>query len=333
MNVSVIGTGSWGTALAVILKENGHDVRCWTKEESVIEDYNKNLKNSKYLKDIDLPKGMLFTSDFPESVKGAQLLINAVPSQVTREVLQNISPFCPQNVVWATVSKGIENETFLRVSQIIEQVASVSQDKIVALSGPSHAEEVAKKIPTVVVAASKNLDSAKFVQDAFMNQYFRVYSNSDITGVELGGALKNIIALAAGICDGAGFGDNTKAALMTRGLVEMNRLGIQMGAQSDTFAGLSGMGDLIVTCMSRHSRNRHVGEQIGKGRSLEEVLNEMVMVAEGVKTAKSVHFLAEKYNAEMPISEQVYQVLFENKSPHDALYDLMTRASKNEDWS
>jgi glycerol-3-phosphate dehydrogenase (NAD(P)+) len=234
--------------------------------------------------------------------------------------------------IWVTVSKGIENDTYLRISQVIAEVAGIDPKKVVALSGPSHAEEVGRKIPTAVVSASTSIKSAETVQKAFMNKYLRVYASEDVIGVELGGALKNIIALAAGICDGAGFGDNTKAALMTRGLVEINRFGVEMGAQSNTFAGLSGMGDLIVTCMSRHSRNRHVGEQIGKGRKLQEILDEMVMVAEGVKTTLSAFELSQKYNVEMPITEQIYYTLFKNKSPQQAMFDLMNRASKIEDW-
>jgi glycerol-3-phosphate dehydrogenase (NAD(P)+) len=233
---------------------------------------------------------------------------------------------------WVTVSKGIENNTYKRITEVIAEVGEVDPQKIVALSGPSHAEEVARKIPTAIVSASINLDSAQIVQEAFMNTYFRVYANDDVIGVELGGALKNIIALAAGICDGAGFGDNTKAALITRGLVEINRLGVELGARSNTFAGLSGMGDLVVTCMSKHSRNRYVGEQIGKGRALDEILDEMNMVAEGVKTTLSAYEIAQQKNVEMPITEQIYYVLFENKPPQEAMVDLMTRASKIEDW-
>ena len=218
------------------------------------------------------------------------------------------------------------------VSEIIEKVGGIDKKNIAVLFGPSHAEEVSRGIPTAIVSASSYIKTAQLVQKLFMTSYFRVYANPDIIGVELGGCLKNVIAVAAGICDGAGFGDNTKAALITRGLVEMNRLGVKLGAQPDTFAGLSGMGDLIVTCMSRHSRNRHVGEQIGKGRKLQEVLDEMVMVAEGVKTTQSVYKLAKRERVEMPITIEVYKTLFEGKSPVQAMQDLMTRASKIEDW-
>ena len=333
MNISVVGTGSWGTALALVLHENGHNVKCWTLEESQVKKIKETGENADFLPGIKIPDSIFISTDLENIVKDAEIVVSAVPSQVTRKVIMNLSTVSfVQKPVFVTVSKGIENSTYLRISQVIEQVGKIDPNRIVALSGPSHAEEVGRKIPTAVVSASVNIDAAQLVQDAFMNQYFRVYANDDVIGVELGGALKNIIALAAGICDGAGFGDNTKAALITRGLVEINRLGVELGANSNTFAGLSGMGDLIVTCMSRHSRNRHVGEQIGKGRKLQEILDEMVMVAEGVKTTLSAYELSQKHNVDMPITEQIYYVLFEEKSPHEAMVDLMTRASKIEDW-
>ncbi len=333
MKVAMIGSGSWGTALALVLNENKHETVCWTKDDQVVETVRNSGENSRYLPGIKIPSSIRFTSDLAESMNGADMVINAVPSQVSRSVIAQIpKKYFTDRQIWVTVSKGIENNTYKRVSEVIAEAGGIDTHRIVALSGPSHAEEVARKIPTAIVSASTSLDSARKVQDAFMTPYFRVYANDDVIGVELGGALKNIIALAAGICDGAGFGDNTKAALITRGLVEMNRLGKKMGARSDTFAGLSGMGDLIVTCMSQHSRNRHVGEQIGKGRSLQEILDEMVMVAEGVKTTLSAYELSRKYQVEMPITEQIYLTLFENKPPHDAMVDLMTRESKVEDW-
>lgn len=333
MKVAVLGSGSWGTTLALTLQDNGHSVCCWTIEDSTIQNVNEKRENSRYLPGVPIPQAVRFTKDLPEAVHDAGMFVCAVPSQVTRKVIPEVIKVLNRGKqIWVPVSKGIENDTYLRVSQVIHQVGSVPDENIVALSGPSHAEEVSRHIPTVVVAASTRLESARLVQDAFMNHYFRVYASEDIVGVELGGALKNIIALAAGICDGAGYGDNTKAALITRGLVEINRLGVEMGARSDTFAGLSGMGDLVVTCMSRHSRNRYVGEQIGRGRSLDDILGEMVMVAEGVKTTLSAYEIAQARNVEMPITEQVYLTLFENKKPEDALHDLMTRASKIEDW-
>jgi len=333
MNIAMIGAGSWGTALALVLNSNGHKVKCWTIEQQTLTDIKEKGENSRFLPGITIPAEIHFSDDLPKTVHKAELIVNAVPSQVTRSVLKQIIPSLQiDHPIWVTVSKGIENETYLRISEVIHQVTGAPLSKIVALSGPSHAEEVARNIPTAVVSACGHLKSAKIVQDVFMTPYFRVYANDDIIGVELGGALKNIVALAAGICDGAGFGDNTKAALMTRGLVEINRLGVEMGARSDTFAGLSGMGDLIVTCMSRHSRNRYVGEQIGKGRKLDAILSEMVMVAEGVKTTLSAYQLAAKRQVDMPITEQIYLTLFENKLPMQAMTDLMTRASKIEDW-
>ena len=333
MRVAMIGAGSWGTALALVLNDNKHQVSCWTIDEDTINDVKSKKENTKYLPGIPIPESITFTSDLGKVLQGAELIINAVPSQVTRKALPRVVEFPDtRNATWVTVSKGIENSTYLRISEVIHEVGGIPTDKIVALSGPSHAEEVGRKIPTAVVTASSNLESAKLVQSAFMTPYFRVYASDDVIGVELGGALKNIIALAAGICDGAGFGDNTKAALMTRGLVEIQRLGTKMGAKKETFSGLSGIGDLIVTCMSRHSRNRHVGEEIGKGRKLQAVLDEMVMVAEGVKTTLSAYELAQKYNVEMPITEQIYLTLFEDKSPHQAMIDLMTRESKVEHY-
>lgn len=333
MNIAVIGTGSWGTALALVLHENGHNAKCWTRDEQQVKKIKETGENADYLPGIKIPGSLHISTDMKTVVSDAEMIVCAVPSQVTRKVVENIkSVFSGPEPIWVTVSKGIENNTYMRISQVIEEAGNINSEKIVALSGPSHAEEVGRKIPTAIVSASKNLDSAKTVQEAFINKYFRVYANDDVIGVEFGGALKNIIALAAGICDGAGFGDNTKAALITRGLVEINRLGVVMGAKSNTFAGLSGMGDLIVTCMSKHSRNRHVGEQIGKGRPLQEVLDEMVMVAEGVKTTLSAYEMAQKHKVVMPITEQIYQTLFKNKSPQQAMIDLMTRASKVEDW-
>jgi glycerol-3-phosphate dehydrogenase (NAD(P)+) len=246
--------------------------------------------------------------------------------------LSNFGKKIPQNCLWVNVSKGIENRSLYRVSQILHENFSIDYSSIAVLSGPSHAEEVSKKIATAIVAASKNMDTANVIQKIFMNPYFRVYSNTDLVGVELGGALKNIIAIASGICYGAGFGDNTMAALITRGLAEISRLGIKLGAQPDTFAGLSGMGDLIVTCMSKHSRNRYVGEQVGRGRNIKDVMKDMVMVAEGVTTTKSVYELSRRENIDMPITRQVHKVLFHGKKPEIAVRDLMTRASKIEDW-
>ncbi len=333
MRVALIGAGSWGTSLALVLHANNHQVRCYTIEQSTIYDVQTKGENVRYLPGVKIPQDIMFTDNLKTAVENADMIINAVPSQVTRSVVpQVIEALNKDGQIWVTVSKGIENKTYMQITDVIHEAGNIPKDRIVALSGPSHAEEVSRKVPTAIVSASSSLEAANIVQGTFMTPYLRIYSSTDVVGVELGGALKNIIALAAGICDGAGFGDNTKAALMTRGLAEMNRLGIEMGAQSDTFAGLSGMGDLIVTCMSKHSRNRHVGEEIGKGRSLQEILDEMVMVAEGVKTTLSAYELSKLKKVEMPITEQIYLTLFEGKDPNKAMLDLMTRESKIEDW-
>jgi glycerol-3-phosphate dehydrogenase (NAD(P)+) len=332
VKVTVLGAGSWGTTLALVLNQNDHLVSCWSFDKNDIDEINNTGENKKFLPGLSLPDAINFTIDLQGSIDTAEVVIVAIPSHAVRSVIQSLDLSKKAELVWVNVAKGIENETLLRISQVIKEVGHISDKNIAVLFGPSHAEEVSREIPTAIVSASKNDETAQLVQEIFMRPYFRVYSNLDIVGVELGGALKNIIAVAAGICDGAGFGDNTKAALITRGLVEINRLGIKLGAKADTFAGLSGMGDLIVTCTSQHSRNRYVGEQIGKGRSLQDVLNEMVMVAEGVKTTASAYELSLKEQVEMPITEQVYKTLFEDKPPVEAMQDLMTRASKIEDW-
>jgi glycerol-3-phosphate dehydrogenase (NAD(P)+) len=333
MHIAIIGGGSWGSALALTLNSIQHQVRCYTIEQQTIDDITQKNENSRYLPGVKIPASIKFTMNLDEALQDVELIVSALPSQITRQVIPDLTARADKTkVIWVSVAKGIENGSLLRMSQVIEEAGQIPAGNIVVLSGPSHAEEVSRNIPTAVVAASANLETATRVQQVFMTPSFRVYANADIKGVEIGGALKNIIALAAGICDGAGFGDNTKAALMTRGLVEISRLGVMMGAQAQTFAGLSGMGDLIVTCMSRHSRNRHVGEELGKGRKLSEILNEMVQVAEGVKTSLSAYELSKKFEVEMPITHQIYQTLFEDKSPHQAMIDLMTRASKIEDW-
>jgi len=332
VKVTMLGAGSWGTTLAIILNQNNHQVTCWSFDKRDIEEIKKTGENKKFLPGIIIPDTIDFTNNLDASISSAEVIVVAVPSHAVRSVVSELNLRNREEIIWVNVAKGIENSTLLRVSEVIEQVGKIPADKIAVLFGPSHAEEVSRGIPTAIVSASKNENTATLVQDLFMTPVFRVYANLDIIGVELGGALKNIIAVAAGICDGAGFGDNTKAALITRGLVEINRLGVKLGAKSDTFAGLSGMGDLIVTCMSKHSRNRYVGEQIGKGRSLEQVLEEMVMVAEGVKTTASAYELSIREKIEMPITHQVYQTLFEGKPPVEAMAELMTRASKIEDW-
>jgi glycerol-3-phosphate dehydrogenase (NAD(P)+) len=332
VKIAVLGAGSFGTTLALVLNSNRHEVDCWSFEEETVSDINKYGINKKFLPQIKIPKAIKFSTDLHATVSEKNIIVVAVPSQAVRETINKLHNSFDPECVWVNVAKGIENNTLLRMSQVIHEVGKISHDKIAVLYGPSHAEEVSRKVPTAIVAASSEIKTAEKVQQIFMTDYFRVYASLDVIGVELGGSLKNIIALAAGICDGANFGDNTKAALITRGLVEINRMGVKLGANPSTFAGLSGLGDLVVTCMSQHSRNRYVGEQIGKGKMLDDILKEMTMVAEGVKTTKSAYDLSKKESIEMPITEQVYLTLFENKSPVEAMRDLMTRESKIEDW-
>lgn len=328
--IGVLGAGSWGTALAMLLRWNGHGVALWARDAELAKRVATEKRNERYLPGVALPDGLQCSSSMPEVFAGAQFVVVAAPSHALRPLLRSLPVnLLAEECVIISAVKGIENDSFLRMSEVIEHVLD-GRFPVVALSGPSHAEEVSRKIPTAIVAASVDLEVAKRAQAVLMGPTFRVYTHSDVIGVELGGALKNIIALAAGIGDGAGFGDNTKAALMTRGLVEITRLGQKMGANPMTFAGLSGMGDLFVTCMSRHSRNRFVGEQIGRGRTLNEVLTGMQMVAEGVRTTQAAHALAQKVGVEMPITHEVYQVLFENKPPVAAVSDLMTREAKVE---
>ncbi len=331
MKISVLGAGGWGTTLAILLHYNGHQVTLWEYEKNYVKELIKKRINSVYLPGINIPEEIIITHDLKESVHQKNLIVLAVPSQFLRSVVEKINYQDIKNSILVSVAKGIENKHLMTMSQMLKDVyPHLSDEQIGALSGPSHAEEVSRRIPTAVVAASTEHETSKSIQVAFMNSYFRVYSSTDILGVELGGAFKNVIAIGAGIIDGAGFGDNTKAAIMTRGVAEISRLGLAMGARPETFAGLSGMGDLIVTCMSKHSRNRYVGEQIGKGKKLKEVLKGMEMVAEGVETSRSASKLAEKYNVEVPITTEVYKILFEDKDPVKATTDLMTRDMKTE---
>lgn len=331
MKVTVLGAGSWGTTLALVLLGNGHEVSLWTYKPEQAELMRERRENPEFLPGIPLPPSLRILADIEAACEGRGMIVAAVPSQFLRPVIKKIAHMDLEKTIVCNVAKGIENTTLMTMSEVLLDVLEHERkENLAILSGPSHSEEVSRQIPTAIVAASFKERTAKTVQDAFMTRYFRVYVNEDIRGVELGGALKNVIAIAAGISDGAGFGDNTKAAIMTRGIYEITRLGVKLGAQPRTFAGLSGVGDLIVTCMSRHSRNRYVGEQVGKGRKLEDVLKEMVMVAEGVATAKSVREVEKKYDIELPIMTEVYQVLFEGKDPYKATQDLMTRDAKGE---
>jgi len=330
MKVSVLGAGSWGTALAIILANNGHQVIMWEYNKQYVKNLKKHYENKVFLPGIKIPSEIEITHSLKDAATDQHMIVIAIPTQFIRSVLKQMKKFSFKNTTFVSVSKGIEKDTLLTVDHIIAEELDISEEVIGVLSGPSHAEEVAKKIPTAVVAASSNIETATEIQSAFANSYFRVYSSTDIVGVELGGALKNVIAVGAGIIDGAKFGDNTKAAIMTRGIAEISRLGIELGARPETFAGLSGMGDLIVTCMSKHSRNRYVGEQIGMGKKLPEVLKEMTMVAEGVETCKSVHQLAAKHHIDVPIANAVYNILFNEKDPIKVTNDLMSRGMKTE---
>jgi glycerol-3-phosphate dehydrogenase (NAD(P)+) len=331
MKITVLGAGSWGTTIALVLHDNHHDVNLWTFDSEQADLIREKHENPQFLPGISLPSDINITTDIEASCHQRDMIVAAVPSQFLRSVLQRIAHLDLDHTVICNVAKGIENGSLMTMSEVLLDVLMHERrENIAILSGPSHAEEVSLKMPTMVVSASFKLRTAKTVQEAFVNDYFRVYVNEDIRGVELGGATKNVIAIAAGLSDGAGFGDNTKAAIMTRGIYEITRLGTKMGAQPITFAGLSGMGDLIVTCMSRHSRNRYVGEEIGKGRNVAEVLSDMTMVAEGVATAKSVHQLAQKHHVDMPMAEEVYKVLFEDKNPRQATLDLMLRDTRGE---
>lgn len=331
-NISIIGAGSFGTALAVVLGHGGFSVTLWAREQSVVEKINSERKNPDYISEVELPRTVRAVGSLEKAMESAELVLFATPTHALRTVASNVKPFLSGKEIIVTVSKGIEKDTLMTPTQILVSVLSgvVLEDQIGVLSGPSHAEEVSAFKPTTVVAAAYSKRVARIIQETFMTPMFRVYLNQDIIGVEIGAALKNIMAIAAGIADGAEMGDNAKAALITRGLHEMKRMGVAMGASQDTFSGLTGIGDLIVTCTSEHSRNRYVGYNIGKGKKLDEIITGMNMVAEGVKTTDSVNQWAKKNNVEMPITKAVHKVLFENMDPTDALYELMTRNPKEE---
>jgi glycerol-3-phosphate dehydrogenase (NAD(P)+) len=329
MKICVLGGGSWGTSLAIHLKRAGHTPALWVFDQAQAIQMAKTRENPTFLPGAVLEPDILVTNSIEEAVNDAEGIAIVVPSQVVRATAANASPYVGKDVWVACAAKGLEDGTHLRLSEVLKENFK-SKPSIAVLSGPSHAEEVLKKMPTTVVVASDESPTASTVQTAFHWDYFRVYTATDLVGVELGGALKNVIAIAAGITDGLGLGDNAKAALMTRGLHEITRLGTALGAKSTTFAGLTGMGDLIVTCTSRHSRNRLLGEKLGKGASLKSALGEMVMVAEGANTARAALFLAQKVKVEVPIIEEVNQVLFNGKGAKDALKSLLSRSAKAE---
>ena len=325
MNITVIGTGGWGTALAVLLHGNGHRVTLWGRLPEEVDPILAHRENKTFLPGVKIPDAVQVTLDTKTALRQAEMAVFAVPSHGMRPICRQVREYLPANAALVHVAKGIENETGARMSEVIAE--ELKTDRVVVLSGPSHAEEVGRGIPTAVVVAGRD---AALAQQAFMNERFRVYTHDDIIGVELGGALKNVIALAAGCCDGIGFGDNTKAALCTRGLAEMSRLGVGMGARPETFFGLSGVGDLIVTAFSRYSRNRGFGERLGQGETAEQIAASTKTVAEGVKTAKSVWQLAQKWGVDVPISREVYAILYEGKPPKQAVRDLMKREAKPE---
>ena len=326
--VSVIGAGSWGTAIGVLLTNNGHEVTMWSAIGAEIDMLNEKREHIDKLPGVKLPDSMIFSKDLEASLKDKDIVVLAVPSVFTRMTAHQMKDFVKPGQIIVNVAKGIEEDTLMTLSQIIEEEIPVAD--VAVLSGPSHAEEVGRGIPTTIVVGAKNKNTAEYIQNIFNSNVFRVYISPDILGIELGAALKNVVALAAGMADGLGYGDNTKAALITRGIAEISRLGIKMGGKMETFAGLSGIGDLIVTCASMHSRNRRAGILMGQGKTMQEAMDEVKMVVEGVYSAKAGYALAKKYDVEMPIVEQVVKILFENKTAKDAMQDLMLRRSYEE---
>jgi len=326
--ISIIGHGGWGTALGILLDRIGHEVMIWGFEADYIKELNKSRVNRKFLPKVSIPKKIKFTSNLEECLVYGDVLVFAIPSQFLRNVSYNMKFVPINNRPIVSVAKGIEKKTLLRSSEIIESV--LGKQRVVILSGPSHAEEVAKGVPSCVVGAARNMSWAREIQAIFSDPAFRVYTATDVVGVEVGGALKNVIAIAAGVCDGLGYGCNAKAALLSRGIIEISHLGIKMGGNPNTFIGLSGIGDLITTCFSEYGRNLMVGRAIGEGKKLSEIMSKMEMVAEGVETTRSAMELAEKYHTDMPIVKEVHKILFEEKNPKRAVEDLMGRALKSE---
>lgn len=326
--IGIIGAGSWGTALAVNLTRNQHEVVIWSIMENEIKMLEEHREHLDKLPGIKLAETISFTTDMEKAIKGMDMLVLAVPSIFTRSTSKSMAPFVEEGQIIACVGKGIEDDTFMTITDIVEE--EIPQADVCVLCGPSHAEEVGLGLPTTVVAGARTQKSAEYIQDTFMNETFRVYTSPDMLGMELGGSFKNVIALAAGMCDGLGFGDNTKAALIVRGISEVARLAVAMGANPETVNGLTGVGDLIVTCQSKHSRNRKAGELMGQGMTMDEATKEVKMVVEGVYSAKAAFALGKKYNVQMPIIEEVNKVLFEDKSAKEAVYDLMLREKRAE---
>ena len=326
--VSVIGAGSWGTALALLLYKNGHDVTVWSYQEEEVRMLSEKREHVSKLPGVKIPDGIFFTADIKEAVEEKDVVVLAVPSIHVRNTAKKINPYVKDGQILVDVAKGIEEDTLMTLSQQIEE--EIPQADVAVLSGPSHAEEVGRGLPTTVCIGAHTEATAEYLQGIFMSPVFRVYTTPDMLGVELGAALKNVIALAAGTADGLGYGDNTKAALITRGIAEISRLGVKMGARMETFYGLSGIGDLIVTCASVHSRNRKAGYLMGQGKTMKEAMDEVKMVVEGVYSAKAAAKLGKKYNVSLPIIEEVNKVLFEDKSPKEAVNELMLRVGKAE---
>lgn len=327
-DITVIGAGSWGIALATVLNKNGHNVTIWSIMKQEIDMLKRDHEHKDKLPGVILDSKIEFTDDIVEACRNKDLFVMAVPSPYTRSTSHLFSPYIEEGKIIVNVAKGIEEETLDTLTDIINE--EIPQAKTAVLSGPSHAEEVSRGIPTTCVVGANDKETAEYIQNLFMNDFFRIYTSPDVLGIELGGALKNVVALAAGIADGLGYGDNTKAALITRGIHEITRLGVAMGGKVESFTGLTGIGDLIVTCASMHSRNRRAGILIGQGKTMNEAMDEVKMIVEGVYSAKAAIKLAEKYNVEVPIIEQVNLVLFEDKKAADALSDLMTRDKKVE---
>ena len=327
-NVGIMGAGSWGTALALLLHKNGHQVTVWSISEEEVEMLSERREHVSKLPGVKIPEDMAFTTDMEQAAKGKDLIVLAVPSPFTRSTARKMNPYVAKGQIIVDVAKGIEESTLMTLSQQIEE--EIPQAEVAVLSGPSHAEEVGRGLPTIVVVGARRKEIAEYLQDVFMNEVFRVYISPDMRGMELGGSLKNVIALAAGIADGLGYGDNTKAALITRGITEIARMGTAMGGRFETFCGLTGIGDLIVTCASMHSRNRRAGILIGQGKTCEEAMAEVKMVVEGVYSAKAAMGLARKYNVQLPIIQQVNEVLFDGKSADQAVKELMLRDKKIE---
>lgn len=327
-NVGIIGAGSWGTALSSLLYDNGHQVTVWSIDENEVRMLNEEREHKTKLPGVKLPDDMIFTGDLKSAVTEKDVLVLAVPSPFTRATAKKMASYVAEGQIIVDVAKGIEESSLKTLSQQIEE--EIPQADVAVLSGPSHAEEVGRRLPTTCVIGAKSKETAQYLQKMFISKVFRVYTSPDILGVELGGSLKNVIALAAGIADGLGYGDNTKAALITRGIAEIARLGVKMGGKIETFTGLTGIGDLIVTCASMHSRNRKAGYLIGQGKSMQEAMDEVKMVVEGVYSAKAAAALAKKYSVSMPIVSEVNAVLFEGKNPAEAVDDLMQRELRSE---